>query len=93
MSLENYYKFKNGCEKIFSVESSKVKFGRGALEEVGNDARSLGMNRVAIFTDKMVVKLPPVSKVIDSIKAIGLDFSIFDQVTVEPTDLSFKLGS
>ncbi len=93
MSFKNYYLFKNGFEKIFSVESSKLKFGRGSLEEIGKDAKFLGMNRIAVFTDAQVAELAPVAKVVESIKSSGMDVSVYDQVAVEPSDLSFKEGS
>ncbi len=51
MSLSPYFQPTEGGDTLFSVESSKIKFGFGALEKVGFDARSLEMTRVAIYTD------------------------------------------
>ena len=61
MSLSPYFQPTAEGDTILSVESSKIKFGFGALEEVGVDARSLEMTRVAIYTDPNVTKLEPVS--------------------------------
>ena len=33
-------------ETVFAVSASPIKFGAGALRELGDDARSLGMSRV-----------------------------------------------
>ena len=93
MSFSNYFTHKPGGDKIFSVEAPKIKFGRGSLHEVGDDAKALGMSRVAVFTDSVVAELEPVSKVVESLKSRGLDVVVYNQVTVEPTDISFKQGS
>ena len=93
MSFSNYFTHKPGGDRIFSVEAPKIKFGRGSLHEVGDDAKALGMSRVAIFTDSVVAELEPVSKVVESLKSRGLDVIVYNQVTVEPTDISFKQGS
>ena len=41
---------------MFSVEAPKIKFGNGVLNELGEDAKSLGMKRVAVFTDRNVAE-------------------------------------
>ena len=68
MSLSGYFTNKKGGDPIFSVEAPKIKFGRGALNEIGDDARALGMTRVAVFTDTKVAQLEPVAKVVESLK-------------------------
>jgi len=93
MSFSSYFTNKKGGDRIFSVEAPKIKFGRGSLNEIGDDATALGMTRVAVFTDPKVAKLEPVSKVVESLKSKGLDTVVYDQVAVEPTDISFKQGS
>ena len=93
MSFSNYFTNKKGGDRIFSVESPKIKFGRGALNEIGDDAKALGMNRVAVFTDPKVATLEPVAKVVESLKSKGMDTIVYDEVAVEPTDISFKQGS
>ena len=90
MSFSSYFTHKPGGDRIFSVEAPKIKFGRGSLQEVGDDAKGLGMSRVAVYTDPRVVQLEPVAKVIESLSSSGLDFEVYDQVAVEPTDISFK---
>ena len=51
------------------------------------------MTRVAIFTDKNVAKLEPVSIAVDSLKKEGLDVAVYEEVEVEPTDRSFRVGA
>lgn len=93
MSFSSYFTHKTGGDSIFSVEAPKIKFGRGSLNEVGDDAKALGMSRVGVFTDTRVVQQEPFAKVVESLKSNGLDVEVYDQVAVEPTDISFKQGS
>ena len=93
MSFSSYFTNKIGGDRIFSVEAPKIKFGRGSLNEIGDDATALGMTRVAVFTDPKVAKLEPVSIVVESLKSKGMDTVVYDQVAIEPTDISFKQGS
>ncbi len=93
MSFSSYFTHKSGGDRIFAVEAPKIKFGRGSLQEVGDDAKALGMSRVAVYTDPRVARQEPVAKVVESLKSNGLDAVVYDQVTVEPTDISFKQGS
>ena len=93
MSFSSYFTNKKGGDRIFSVEAPKIKFGRGSLNEIGDDAMALKMTRVAVFTDPKVAKLEPVSIVVESLNSKGIDTKIYDQVAVEPTDISFKQGS
>jgi len=93
MSFSSYFTHKPGGDRVFSVEAPKIKFGRGSLREVGDDAKALGMSRVAVYTDPRVAQQEPVAKVVESLKSNGLDVEVYDQVAVEPTDISFKQGS
>ena len=93
MSFSSYFTHKPGGDRIFSVEAPKIKFGRGSLQEVGDDAKALGMKRVAVFTDPRVSKMEHVAKVVESMKSQGMDAVVYDQVAVEPTDISFKQGA
>ena len=93
MSFSAYFSHKPGGDRVFSVEAPKIKFGRGSLREVGDDARVLGMSRVAVYTDPRVAQQEPVAKVVESLKSNGLEVEVYDQVAVEPTDISFKQGS
>jgi alcohol dehydrogenase class IV len=93
MRLSPYFKLTEGGDSVFNVEAVKIKFGFGALYEVGAEARSFGMRRVAIYTDKNVVKLEPVAIAVDSLKKEGLDAEVYAEVEVEPTDRSFKAST
>ncbi len=81
------------CDGAFTVDASRVTFGRGCLREVGDRARALGMRRVALFTDARVADLPVFATTHDSLLAAGLDVVTYADVHVEPTDASFQQGA
>lgn len=79
-----------GNETAFTIDSSRVTFGRGALAEVGERAKALGMRRVMLFTDRHLAALPHFERVLRSLEASGLDVVRFDAVEIEPTSGSFR---
>lgn len=79
-----------GLETAFTVDASRVTFGRGSLAEVGGRVRSHGASRVALFTDPRVAATPAMETVRASLSASGLDVVVFDEVHVEPTDASLE---
>ena len=78
-------------ETAFAIEAPRIVFGRGALAELGDQARALGLRRIALFTDKRLAAGPHVRKAREALKA--LDVALFDEVAVEPTDLSFQAAA
>jgi len=80
-------------ETIFTVSSAPIKFGAGALSEVGADAQSLGMTRVALFVDSHVLGSPPGEKVLGALHAAGLDVEVYDQARCEPNSDSFEAAA
>lgn len=77
------------ADTAFTVDASRVTFGAGALAEVGDRARALGMRRVALITDPRLRALPWFDEVARSLAGAGLDAAVFDAVAIEPTDASF----
>lgn len=77
-------------ETVFVLETSPIKFGLGATDELGYDARRFGLKRALIITDRnlMAVGLP------DRVRALldeeGVKTEVFDGVHVEPTDRSME---
>ncbi len=78
-----------GGDTVFTIEPAAVSFGRGALAEVGDHLRALGARRVALFTDRTVGRLPAVATVTRALTAARLDFVLYDEVQIEPTDTTF----
>jgi alcohol dehydrogenase class IV len=82
-----------GLETAFTVDSSRVTFGEGALREVGERARAAGMKRAALITDAQLRALPWFDEVTASLRAAGIDVAIFDEIAIEPTDASFEAAA
>ena len=77
-------------ETAFTMDTSSIKYGPGVTREVGEDMAQLGAKRVMVVTDPTVAELEPVSVTMAALEAAAIDAVLFDQVSVEPTDLSFK---
>ena len=86
----HYFELADGGDTAFSVDASSITFGRGCLAEAGAVARALGIKRIALMTDKGIAALPFVDEVGGALKAAGLDVVVYDEVRVEPTDVSFQ---
>ena len=83
------YEFTSGGDTTFEVDSSRIKYGSGALREAGSDARDFGMKRVGLVTDSGILQRPFFATVLESLRAAGCDVEIFAHARVEPTDRSF----
>ena len=77
-------------ETAFSMDTSSIKFGPGVTREVGWDMQEQGVTRVMLVTDPNLTDSEPVSVAQESLKKYGIDAVLFDQASVEPTDISFK---
>ncbi len=83
------FALRDGGEVAFTVAAQAIKFGAGCLSELGEDARALGMRRVALFMDRAVAATEPASVARQALAAAGLDVAEFDAVRIEPTDATF----
>jgi alcohol dehydrogenase class IV len=90
MTCGHLYALEAGLEGAFTVDASRVTFGAGSLHEVGDRAAARGAKRVALVTDTRMRDLPWFADVEASLRAAGLDVAVFDEVAVEPTDVSIE---
>ncbi|HEY3067239.1 MAG TPA: hydroxyacid-oxoacid transhydrogenase [Methylomirabilota bacterium] len=77
-------------ETVFVMEMSPIKFGLGATDEIGHDARRLGLGKVLLVTDRNVAELGLPDKVRALLAEEGIKTEIYDGVEVEPTDRSME---
>ena len=77
-------------ERAFSMETSSIKYGPGVTREVGWDMEEQGAHRVMVVTDTNLRDREPVSVTLQSLRKHGIDAVLYDQVSVEPTDVSFQ---
>jgi alcohol dehydrogenase class IV len=88
-----HYPLVAGNEAAFAVDVSAITFGPGVLADVGEHVRGLSCRRVAVFTDRTLARLEPVDIVTRALKSAGLDAVVYDEVHVEPTDVSFRAAA
>lgn len=77
-------------DTAFTVETSAITFGPGCLAEAGDVAVELGIGRIALLTDPMLVDSDHVGVVLASLRAAAVDVVVYDRVRIEPTDASFR---
>ncbi len=77
-------------ESVFTWGGTPLKFGVGAVDEIGHDLAQMGAARVLIVTDPGIAASGIPQRVADAAKASGLQVEIFDQVHIEPTDKSIQ---
>ena len=73
-------------ETIFTWGAPPLKFGAGAVDEIGFELAQHGAKRVLILTDPGVGQLGIPARVAESLTRYGITSEIFDGVHVEPTD-------
>jgi alcohol dehydrogenase class IV len=78
-----------GSDRGFTVGMPTFTFGEGVLAEAGDNARELGLKRVALFTDERLRGGEYVATVKESLATAGVDAAIYSDVRIEPTDESF----
>lgn len=74
----------------FEVDGARITYGRGVLVEIGEAAKGLKMTRAAVFVDPHLLDQPYVKTVLDSLREAKIDSVVYSNITVEPTDVSFK---
>ncbi|KAG7999738.1 Hydroxyacid-oxoacid transhydrogenase [Nibea albiflora] len=72
------------------MASSNIRYGAGVSREIGMDLQNLGAQNVCLMTDRNLSVLPPVKAVLESLAKNGIQYKVYDNVRVEPTDTSFK---
>jgi alcohol dehydrogenase class IV len=87
------FAFTEASDKAFCVGMPTFTFGAGCLAEAGDQARELGLKRVALFTDRWLKGSPHVAAVLSSLAAAKVDVEAYDEVSVEPTTASFKAAA
>ncbi|MEX2287119.1 MAG: hydroxyacid-oxoacid transhydrogenase [Planctomycetaceae bacterium] len=77
-------------DTAFQMSASNIRFGAGATREVGMDLVDLGAKRTLVVIDPALVSLPVGLTVFEALKKSHVDYDVFDRVSIEPTDASFR---
>src|SRR5689334_10992127 len=80
-------------DRGFTLGMPTFTFGAGVLAEAGDNARELGLRRVALFTDRRLVGGEHVAQVKASLAASNVDAVVYDEVQIEPTDASLQAAA
>src|SRR5512142_2380511 len=79
-----------GSDRGFTLGMPTFTFGPGVLAEAGDNAAELGLERVALFTDRRLASGEHVAKVKASLAAAKVECVVYDEVSIEPNDKSFQ---
>jgi hydroxyacid-oxoacid transhydrogenase len=77
-------------ETIIPLMMARLKFGLGATEELGYELKTMGAQKVLLVADGHLWAHGLVDKVKTIIEDESIALTIYDQVHIEPTDVSFR---
>nr|WP_283775453.1 iron-containing alcohol dehydrogenase [Desulfuromonas sp. CSMB_57] len=70
----------------------EIIFGQGALSQIGESAARSGASKVFVVTDRGVMEAGWVDQALHYLRAAGLDFEIFSDITSNPKDFEVAEG-
>jgi hydroxyacid-oxoacid transhydrogenase len=77
-------------DTAFQFAAANLRFGTGITREVGDDLADLGVKRTLLLIDSALCDSQSAETLFASLKAARVDFDVYDQISVEPTDRSFR---
>ena len=77
-------------DTAFQMAASNIRFGTGVTREIGMDLADLNARRTMVVIDPALVGEVVGETVIASLRSARIDFDVFDEVSIEPTDASFR---
>lgn len=77
-------------DTAFQMAASNVRFGQGVTAEIGMDLKAMGVKKTLVVMDPALVDLPTGEIVRRALEQSHISYDIFSEVSVEPTDTSFK---
>jgi len=77
-------------ESVIPLMMAKLKFGIGATEELGYELKTIGAHGILLVADQHLWDVGLVDKVKTIVKDEGIQLAIYDEIHIEPTDVSFR---
>jgi len=77
-------------DTAFEFIASPVRFGPRVTRDVGMDLADAGVARALVVADRNLSRHEPVQAVLESLETNRVRFVIYDRVSIEPTDLSWR---
>ena len=78
-----------GLETAFAMDAASIKFGFGVTAELGFEMKRLGVTRAMVLTDHSLLETTAVKTSLESLRDDGIEYVVYADVSVEPTDASF----
>ncbi len=69
-----------------------IRFGVGRIGELADHAKSVGLSRPLLVTDKALAGLPITAQALDVLEAASLGRAVFSQVDANPTEENMQAG-
>lgn len=79
-------------ESVFTYAAPRLKFGPGAIDEIGHDVAGLGARSVLVVTDPQLLATGHPERVAAALRSAGLAAEVHDSAAVEPSDASLALA-
>ena len=77
-------------DTAFQMSASNIRFGPGVTREIGMDLKDLGTKRTLVVMDPELRSLPTGLCVRESLDQSSIDYDVWDEISIEPTDTSFR---
>ncbi len=71
---------------------TRIQYGEDAAQTVGKEAKELGGTKAMLVSDKGIIKAGLTDPVEKSLKRVGIDVVIFDQIVPNPRDVDCMDG-
>lgn len=75
-------------ETVFTYAAPRLKFGPGAIAEIGHDVGALGARSALVVTDPRLAATGHPERVAEALRSAGLRVEVHDSAAVEPSDAS-----
>lgn len=69
-----------------------IKFGVGRIAELADHAKSIGLTKPLLVTDKALASLPITKNALDVLEAGGLGRAVFSEVDPNPNEINMAAG-
>lgn len=80
-------------ETVFTLDASAIKFGAGAMEEIGEDLQLLGAKRVMWLCDPNLLDSPMQQRLSAHLDQAGIAWEMFSAIRSEPSLESFQAAA
>ncbi len=80
-------------DTAFQMAASNIRFGRGITREIGMDLVDLEAKKTMLVIDPALRDHPVGHAVLESLEQSDIGFEVFDALSIEPTDGSFKAAA